>query len=270
MKRANRNEISGYTAAPANTWEEFDSSLRRLNTMTLLSQYCDSFFVNDTLKRIYPEVVDAVIRKRFFHGYSFYNKNDNPLAGLLQPVFKNGVGAIVIPEDLLKYPNAACSQQSIVAMELNKSKGFPVRKVLLFNAITKSGHFCYEVFYNKGWHFFDSDQEPDLKVLKRYQMPSVDFLSRYPSIIASIYPGRDTLLFKGLIVSYSVGKTNEFPAKKAYYIQIIIKYITITAWINFLIFVFYFFQRNNKDFTVLIRKFVSSYSEKNRLAAKFY
>lgn len=268
IKRENTDLLIGYSDPPPNRTEEFDPGLIRLNTIALLSSYCDSIFTKDTLKRTFPEIVDMVIRKRFFHGYSYYGKNNNPLAGLLDPARSIGVSAIVIPEDLVKYPNAACSQQSIVAMELNKIKGFPVRKVVLFDTAAKSGHFCYEVFYNNSWHFFDNNQEPDVKILKKYETPSVEFLSKNPSVIAEMYKGKDTQLFKDLIMSYSVGKTNEFPARNAYYVQTLIKYITITAWINFLIFVFYFFENNNKDFSVLIRKFISLHSRKNRFLAK--
>jgi hypothetical protein len=39
------------------------------------------------------------------------------------------LSAIVLPEDILKYPMAACSQQSIIMMECFKKIGVDYRKV---------------------------------------------------------------------------------------------------------------------------------------------
>ena len=38
------------------------------------------------------------------------------------PLIKEDLNAIVIPNDILKHPMAACSQQSIIGMEVFKKK----------------------------------------------------------------------------------------------------------------------------------------------------
>jgi len=54
-------------------------------------------------------VVSGVISEKFYHGYSYYGKGHNVFAKMFEPFLFEGVSAIVIPDDIVKYPNAACS-----------------------------------------------------------------------------------------------------------------------------------------------------------------
>ncbi|MES1198083.1 MAG: hypothetical protein ABUL41_02290, partial [Chitinophagaceae bacterium] len=109
--------------------EDFDPSLVRLNSLDKIAAYCDSLYTeksyiqNVKFEETYPEIVSGVIRNRFYHGYSLYGSYNNFLGALLSKVSMSGLKAIVIPNDILKYPYAACSQQSIVFMELLRRKG---------------------------------------------------------------------------------------------------------------------------------------------------
>ncbi|RZK24688.1 MAG: hypothetical protein EOO43_07300 [Flavobacterium sp.] len=96
----------------------------RLDNLKDLSQYIDSFYKANYPNRTYPGVVSEVLRKRFYHGYSLYNTMSNPSASFFQKFLGNGATAVVIPDDILKYANAACSQQSIVSMEIFQAKGY--------------------------------------------------------------------------------------------------------------------------------------------------
>src|SRR5260221_4244137 len=90
--------------------EDFDPSLLRLNSIDKLGAYCDSLYAEKTyaggnikFEEKFPEIVSAVIRDRFYHGYSLYGTNNNFLGVLLSKISINGLRAIVIPDDILKY-----------------------------------------------------------------------------------------------------------------------------------------------------------------------
>jgi hypothetical protein len=210
--------------------EDFDGSLLKLNTINKLMAYCDSFYGANSTTRTYPGIVSEVIRKRFYHGYSYYNIGNNPLGEFLEPLVGNGATAIVIPDDILESPHAACSQQSIVGMEIFRRKGIPVRKVTMYDSVVKTGHFTYEVYFDNGWHFFDPDREPDQTILKKYNYPSIAVLKKNPEIVAAAYRKRDIASFQRLISNSKVGPVNKFPAPNAYFYQVTTKFFTIFGW----------------------------------------
>ena len=87
--------------------EDFDPSLLRLNSVDKLSAYCDSLYQEKAFaggavnfEASFPEVVSSVVRRRFYHGYSFYGFSNNYMALLLSEVSMKGLSAIVIPDDI--------------------------------------------------------------------------------------------------------------------------------------------------------------------------
>src|SRR5688572_19438785 len=115
-----------YKQRQYNGVEEYDVSLNRLNTINKFEGYCDSLY---TMKagttnnpseadKEYVELVNSVVKKRFYHGYSYYGLDNNYLAYIFSKATQNGYSAVVIPDDILKYPNASCSQQSMVMMKV--------------------------------------------------------------------------------------------------------------------------------------------------------
>ena len=219
--------------------ENFDPSLVRLNSFDKLAAYCDSLYAekayghNVKFEEIFPEIVSSVIRDRFYHGYSLYEANNNFLGVLLSKVSMSGLRAIVIPDDILKYPYAACSQQSIVFMEILKRKRFTTRKVG-FQGRT-AGHFCFEVYYDGGWHFYDPDMEPDVAVLNAYNRPSIALLARHRDILLKAYHQYSTELVLDLFPSYFYGPVNTFAAPHAIIFQKLTKFFSYTIWLFFLI-----------------------------------
>jgi hypothetical protein len=225
--------------------EEFDITLMRLNTIDKLINYCDSVHQANAMNRTYPGTVSEVIRKRFYHGYSFYSLNDNPVGYLIAAATKKGIAALVIPDDIAKHPNAACSQQSIVGMEIFKRKGYQVRKVVMFDKVAQSGHFAYEVYYDNGWHYFDTDAEPDSEVLKKNKRPSTALLAKHPEIVAAAYH-KQPEFFVRLIQSHATGPVDEFPAPNAYAFQQISKFLTYFGWA--IVFGFFLLIRWRREF----------------------
>ena len=237
----NRNPLSGFNNKKPeyNGTEEYDPVLSRLNTITKLEKYCDSLLEaanyhvsSPEFEEQYPRIVASVVRKRFYHGYSYYGFNDNYSAFLLSKLTVPGYSAVVIPGDIIKYPYAACSQQSIVMMEVLKAKGFKTRKIGFSGNTT--GHFCFEVFYNNGWHFYDTDMEPDVTVLNAYHRPGIEFLVKNMDILIKAYkkyPKEDIL---DLFPTYFYGPINKFPAPRALIFHKITKILSYTSWLFFL------------------------------------
>jgi len=229
----------GYKEPKYNHIEEFDPALKRLNTLNKLSAYCDSMysqsiFMDESMQfeKSYPDVVSSVVRKRFYHGYSLYGFNNNFVGMFLSQVTMTGLGAIVIPNDILKYPYAACSQQSIVLMEILKKKGFITRKVGFKGK--SNGHFCFEVYYNGAWHFLDPDMEPDTAILNAYNRPDIAFLANHTDILLRAYHQYPKEKVLDIFLNYSYGRANTFSAPRAIIFQQLTKFLSYTIWIFFL------------------------------------
>lgn len=219
--------------------EEYDPALARLNSIKKLEQYCDSLYASgqtNTLTgefdKTYTDVVSAVIRKRFYHGYSHYGFDNNYFATLTSKLTLDGYSAIVIPDDILDYPFAACSQQAIVMMEVLKKKGLRTRKIAFQGKF--AGHFSFEVFYKGSWHFYDTNLEPDINVLNRYNRPGIAFLADHPAILLQAYrhlPSQEVL---DVFPTYRYGAVNKFPAPRAIVFQKASRLISYTLWFFFL------------------------------------
>jgi hypothetical protein len=222
--------------------EEFDPSLSRLTTINDLEQYCDSVFEAAALtnssfnfENQYPQIASSAVRKKFYHGYSSYGYSHNFMALMLDPLTNKWLSAIVIPDDIMRYPFAACSQQSIVTMELLKRKGFKTRKVGFDGGEQVGGHFCFEAFYDNSWHFFDTDQEPNAELLSVYNRPSIEFLINNKHILNAAYSHWKPERLHAMFTNYFYGKVDQFEAPNALIYQQVTKFLSYTAWVFFLI-----------------------------------
>ncbi len=224
--------------------EYFEPSLMRLTSISKFRGYCDSLYGSEKISTrdsdYYATIVSLTLRGRFYHGYSYYRLGQNFLAHVLAPLLNENLSAIVIPDDILKHPNAACSQQSIIGMEVFKDKGFPVRKINFSNK-KYGGHFCFEVFYGGRWHFFDPDLEPEIHTLAGLGRPGIKELSQHPEVINALYAKNKRTYVFNKFTTYSYGKVNRFPAPNARIYQYITKYLSYTLW--FWLILLYFFVR---------------------------
>lgn len=230
----------GYNEPTYNMVEEFDPSLQRLNNIEKLTAYVDSVYADKTytsknveFETDYPLVATHVVRQRFFHGYSLYGFGNNHVAMLASKASIGGLSAIVLPNDILKFPYAACSQQSIVLMDVLQQKGFRTRKVGFLGKL--GGHFCFEVFYNGAWHFVDPNMEPDMAVLDAYNQPGIDFLAGHTDILLRAYKQYPREKVLDLFTSYSYGKVNAPAAPNAFIFQKVTKFLSYTIWSFFLV-----------------------------------
>ena len=224
--------------------EYFDPSLMRLTSISKFVDHCDSVYGNSQISTNdsdnYATIVSLTLRGRFYHGYSYYRLGQNFLANIFAPFIHKNLSAIVIPNDILKHPNAACSQQSIIGMQVFREKGFSVRKVA-FNNKNYGGHFCFEAFYDGKWHFFDPDLEPSIATMIEMHHPPLKELSGDRGLLRKLYARHETNYMADAVTTFRYGKVNKFPAPNAAFYQYATRYLSYTLW--FWLILLYFFVR---------------------------
>src|SRR5690349_14064228 len=102
-------------------WEVYDASLaKRLKSINDILLFAEKEAAIKNVQKgtlQYAELVGDIVSRRFFHGYSHYKANENWIASASGRYVWWDLSALVKPEDIMKYPMGACSQQSIVLME---------------------------------------------------------------------------------------------------------------------------------------------------------
>lgn len=161
----------------------------------------------DTKSFEFVELASDIVKARFYYnGYAFYGADEDIVLYLLGKFIWDDFAAIVIPDDILKKEHAACSQQSIVLMELFKMNGLKVRKIGL------NRHFALEACYHDKWYFFDPTFEPSFKPANRRSLKQ---LMKHKDSLYKAYrhimsPQKVDWRFTNI----KYGKVNRFPARK--------------------------------------------------------
>lgn len=232
---------------PYENAEVYDPSLIRLNNLDKMVGYCDSMYGNQQItdSAKYANIVGIVVRNRFFHGYSYYRLGQNFIGWALAPYIHKNLSAIVLPDDILKHSNAACSQQSIIGMLLFMRKGFNVRKVGFYDPDSQGGHFCFEVFYGNKWHFFDPDKEPVREILEKHNRPSIAELEANRALLDSVYYREDSSVRNGYLLKFTYGPVNKFPAPKARIYQYATKLLSWTLFFWLIMFGWWVWKKYN-------------------------
>lgn len=216
-----------------NKIEQFDPSLSGINSVDKLISYADSIsnnnYADSSLQ--YAMVIDNVIRKRFFHGFSTYSFEQNWIAATMQYFFGHYVANPVKAEDILKYPYAGCSQQAIVLVDVMKKKRVNYRSLGLPH------HYATELQFNNSWYFFDSNMEPTMTAEER----NVKNWKHASDSLKKFYNRSPELLDWGFgkSLTVDVGKINATPAPKAAVFQTTTKYLSRLLWIFPLLIVIY-------------------------------
>lgn len=220
--------------------EEYDPSyFSRFQNVESIINDADQKFGKGNRSLNYYNHIATILRKRFYHGFSHYSLSDNALA-YFSGFAWNHLSAIVMPEDILKHPKAACSQQAIVLMEIFRRTNTDFRKVSL------EDHFVLEGFIENEWRFFDTNIEPDIM----HDRKSFEHMVATNSLHAAY---KKTKLSGELINSwskeYSYGNINEIPAVKAtifhqlgFWLQTRFLFIAFVCWA----FTWLYFYSNNK------------------------
>lgn len=198
--------------------ELFDPSLSRLNTLNKVIAYTDSLYestnpaVFDTVA--YVHTLSKVIKKRFYHGISYYTPSQNWIAAASGKLFWRHLAAVVDPDDILKSSKGLCSQQSIIFLEGMRRKGITSRSVGL-GYKEGPGHFLTEVYYGSDWHLYDVTIEPKWSASPENKHKSMDFYMNHKEVLAAIYEGKiQKNIFDKIVQKVSYGEPGQFPAKK--------------------------------------------------------
>ena len=220
-----------------NNKESFDPSLTKINSIEKLTAYSDSAADKNHIQigsLGYGVLVSSILRKRFYHGFSYYTLQKNWIAVTAQLLFGRDLAAPVNADDILKYPYAGCSQQAIVLMKVMKLKNVPYRSVGFPH------HYATELNFKNNWYFFDPNMEPEIKVNEREEdkwNSSADILKKY---YTGDYEYLDWAFGKSAPIIF--GKPNADPAPNASFFQTITGVLSKILWAFPLFFVFYPFK----------------------------
>jgi hypothetical protein len=115
---------------------------------------------------------DEFVRRRFFHDYSEFTARDDWLAYLAGFAWSD-LRSPVLPDDILRYPQAACSQKSIVFEAIARKLGLEVGSVRLDH------HFIAAAKIHGEWRVYDADRE-----IPGRSYPLTKLLAGDPAVIA--------------------------------------------------------------------------------------
>ncbi len=191
------------------SWERFDPALagRYYSVYSLVNDADMNVGIKNRHSLVYANYLDSLISERFYHAYSTYSIKENWIAYLAGKYIWYDLAAIVTPEDIMKHPMAACSQQAIILMNCFKEVGIPYRAVHL------NGHYTSEGQINGHWYFFDPSVEPNFKFAKgRKSLSELLTDNELDAVYVRELPTNDLhRIFKNI----SYGKVNENVAWKA-------------------------------------------------------
>ena len=189
-------------------WEEFDTSyFAKFQSVNDIINASDFHFKDQRKNSLnYFNYVAEIVRKRFYHGYSHYSPSDNIFAWLSGTLVWNHLSAIVIPDDIMKHPMAACSQQAIVMMEVFKRKGIDYRKVGFPHHYTVEGKIDGE------WQYFDTNLEPNFNN-RRESLELLLKTKRFDSVYR--VPEKSIADFHEAVSHPKYGTPNESPSPNA-------------------------------------------------------
>jgi hypothetical protein len=204
--------------------DAFDPALyKKLNTVDALVDYINSTYKGQKNSTDFLRYVSKVITLRFYHGYSYYTMNDNWVAALSSLVVWDDLSAIVLPDDILKHPKAACSQQSIVMMECAKRYGMDFREILFDH------HFALEIKMENKWNYVDVNQEVIC------MNKSLDDILKEGSLL-SLYKNKiEKSKIETILANPKYGKVNFESAPNA------VKFQELAGWLSSYFFVIVFF-----------------------------
>lgn len=206
--------------------ELFDPQLAKsIRDMRSFENFTDSTAMAQSIvfgSEGYANLLSTTIRMRFFHSYSHYNLSENWMAAIAGRFFWYDLSAIVIPDDILKYPMAACSQQSIILMDLFHKKGIPYRKIGFDH------HFTVEAFMDNRWIYFDPDLEPEFLNGKRTSFAHLLEGDNLQELYKNVLPPDQ---IPSLLGNPFYGKINEPPAPRANLFHRITTFFSHWLWI---------------------------------------
>ncbi len=216
-----------YYTPPYDHKEKYDPAIGHINSLDKLEKYIDQVAAEQHIKTgslDYVVAVEDVIEKRFYHGFSHLTTRENWIAAVAEKLFGYGLSCKVLPEDIMQHANAACSQQSMVMMEMLNRKKLPWRKVGFDH------HYALEVQVNNNWYYFDPNMEPEITVAERLE-------SNWKCCADKLKKYYDSTRFTDLAYKFGVhkqviiGAVNERQASNAKLFQSSTDILSKTLWV---------------------------------------
>ncbi len=207
--------------------EKYNPQLSKLNAITTLETHIDSIAAARQISTgsfEYAELIEKVIAERFYHGFSHYTTAENWIAAFAGRLIKEDFACKVQPEEIMQKPNAACSQQTLVMMQLLRNKKISYRSVGFPH------HYAMEILINNEWYFFDANMEPAIDKEHRalsYWQHKNDSIKKYYDV--AIHRNLNYQFGCGLMAT--TGAINEIPAQKAKYFHIITGVLSKICWL---------------------------------------
>ena len=114
-----RKDINGVPVY--NKIERYNPRLGNITSVDQLEAYVDDQAAQKQIS-IYSEKYTAllayIISCRFYHGFSHWKLSENWIAAVGEKITGIGLSCKVQPDEIMKHPDAACSQQALVMMEV--------------------------------------------------------------------------------------------------------------------------------------------------------
>ena len=170
------------------------------------------------------DAADEFVRRRFVHGYSFFNPRQNWLAYLAGFVWLD-LRSPVRPDDILQHRRAACSQQVMVFDAIARRLGLETAVVRF------DGHMTAAVKVGGEWRVYDADRE-----IEPRSYPLARLLAGDPAVLA-IYRNAPGLIdLPGQVAHGRVRMTdvNGNPARHASIFHEVTEALSNYGWAVFL------------------------------------
>lgn len=207
-------------------WRSDFAAIRTIDdALPIIQQYSKN--QTGTREERITKAIDQFIKDRFVFGFSYISPKENWLIYLFGIIFGSSYTVPVDPNDILKHPQAMCSQQSIVFMELLRRYNIQYGAVL-FNWPDsdpgKRGHFAVAARVDGVWRYFDAD-------LETKGSPPVSTVID-GSALASLYRDKPAMAAKMRYAArhhgISLEHINEYPAPRGRALQV------LTNWVSYL------------------------------------
>lgn len=217
-----------------NQLERFHPALTSISSINELEHYIDTAAVSKNIiigSPEYTQLVAYVISCRFYHGFSHWKLNENWIAAIGEKITGIGLSCKVQPGKIMLHPNAACSQQALVMMEILRRKKTDYRKVGFPH------HYALEVRSNDKWYYFDPNMEPNMNLKQRLH-------ENWNENNDSVKKYYDSTKHKNLSYQFgdglkaSFGPVNEVPAKRLHLFQSVTAVLSKILWCFPLLFLF--------------------------------
>jgi hypothetical protein len=246
-----------------NQKERFVPGLTSIQTVDHLEQYIDRAAAMKQIKpgsEAYTALIAYIISCRFYHGFSHWKLNENWVAAVGEKIFGYGLSCKVQPEDIMKHPYAASSQQALVMMELLGRKKVPYRKAGFPH------HYALEVMHHGNWYFFDPNMKPHISMAQRAH-------SNWKGYNDNLKPFYDTAIHPNLSYQFGNGQmahfgpVNEVPARNARLFQGVTGFLSKCLWCLPVIVVF---SRKKKPYMYAVKPVNKNFTPVEPLRPLYY